>query len=62
MLKNMSDLSLETKLFNETLSMPVALAPVGCVACTPVAVKCRPLRRRMQRHPVYPLHRVCLPD
>lgn len=28
-LKNMSDLSLETKLFNETLSMPVALAPVG---------------------------------
>ncbi|STH92842.1 L-lactate dehydrogenase [Citrobacter braakii] len=28
-LKNMSDLSLETKLFNETLSMPVALSPVG---------------------------------
>lgn len=28
-LKNMSDLSLETKLFDETLSMPVALAPVG---------------------------------
>lgn len=28
-LKNMSDLSLETKLFNETLSMPVALGPVG---------------------------------
>ncbi|MGC0940342.1 FMN-dependent L-lactate dehydrogenase LldD [Pantoea agglomerans] len=28
-LKNMSELSLETKLFNETLSMPVALAPVG---------------------------------
>lgn len=28
-LKNMSDLSTETKLFNETLSMPVALAPVG---------------------------------
>ncbi|VEB52350.1 L-lactate dehydrogenase [Salmonella enterica subsp. enterica] len=28
-LKNMSDLSLETTLFNETLSMPVALAPVG---------------------------------
>jgi L-lactate dehydrogenase (cytochrome) len=28
-LKNMSALSLETKLFNETLSMPVALAPVG---------------------------------
>ncbi|ENV0990479.1 FMN-dependent L-lactate dehydrogenase LldD, partial [Salmonella enterica] len=27
--KNMSDLSLETTLFNETLSMPVALAPVG---------------------------------
>ena len=28
-LKNMSELSLETQLFNETLSMPVALAPVG---------------------------------
>ncbi|VDY65318.1 L-lactate dehydrogenase [cytochrome] [Shimwellia blattae] len=28
-LKNMSDLSLETRLFGETLSMPVALAPVG---------------------------------
>ncbi|CCK16835.1 L-lactate dehydrogenase [Cronobacter universalis NCTC 9529] len=28
-LKNMSDLSLETTLFNETLSMPVALGPVG---------------------------------
>lgn len=28
-LRNMSELSLETKLFNETLSMPVALAPVG---------------------------------
>ncbi|AHG19631.1 lactate dehydrogenase [Chania multitudinisentens RB-25] len=28
-LKNMSMLSLETQLFNETLSMPVALAPVG---------------------------------
>ena len=28
-LKNMSDLSLETKLFNETLSMPVAITPVG---------------------------------
>ncbi|WP_288493220.1 FMN-dependent L-lactate dehydrogenase LldD [uncultured Pantoea sp.] len=28
-LRNMSELSLETTLFNETLSMPVALAPVG---------------------------------
>ena len=28
-LKNMSDLSLETTLFKEQLSMPVALAPVG---------------------------------
>lgn len=28
-LKNMSELSLETQLFDETLSMPVALAPVG---------------------------------
>ncbi|WLS77895.1 FMN-dependent L-lactate dehydrogenase LldD [Erwinia pyri] len=28
-LRNMSSLSLETRLFNETLSMPVALAPVG---------------------------------
>ncbi len=28
-LKNMSDLSLETTLFNQKLSMPVALAPVG---------------------------------
>ncbi|CNF21421.1 FMN-dependent L-lactate dehydrogenase LldD [Yersinia nurmii] len=28
-LKNMSELSLETKLFDETLSMPVVLAPVG---------------------------------
>ena len=28
-LKNMSELSLETQLFGETLSMPVALAPVG---------------------------------
>lgn len=28
-LKNMSELSLETKLFDETLAMPVALAPVG---------------------------------
>src|SRR3990167_912467 len=28
-LRNMSELSLETRLFNETLSMPVALAPVG---------------------------------
>ncbi|MEL7941764.1 FMN-dependent L-lactate dehydrogenase LldD [Pseudomonas delhiensis] len=28
-LKNMSELSLETRLFNEPLAMPVALAPVG---------------------------------
>ena len=28
-LKNMSELSLETRLFDETLAMPVALAPVG---------------------------------
>ncbi|WP_339516278.1 FMN-dependent L-lactate dehydrogenase LldD [Pseudomonas sp. RL_15y_Pfl2_60] len=28
-LRNMSELSLETTLFNETLSMPVAIAPVG---------------------------------
>lgn len=28
-LKNMADLNLQTQLFNETLSMPVALAPVG---------------------------------
>ena len=28
-LRNMSDLSLETELFGETLAMPVALAPVG---------------------------------
>ncbi|MEN3752898.1 FMN-dependent L-lactate dehydrogenase LldD [Mangrovibacter sp. SLW1] len=28
-LNNMAELSLETKLFNETLSMPVALGPVG---------------------------------
>ncbi|ANI31126.1 lactate dehydrogenase [Yersinia entomophaga] len=28
-LKNMSELSLETRLFDETLSMPVVLAPVG---------------------------------
>ncbi|NWE73770.1 FMN-dependent L-lactate dehydrogenase LldD, partial [Pseudomonas gingeri] len=28
-LRNMSELSLETRLFGETLSMPVALAPVG---------------------------------
>ncbi|WP_336699948.1 FMN-dependent L-lactate dehydrogenase LldD [Pantoea dispersa] len=28
-LKNMAELSLKTRLFNETLSMPVALAPVG---------------------------------
>jgi len=28
-LRNMSDLSLETQLFGETLSMPVALAPIG---------------------------------
>lgn len=28
-LRNMSDLSLETRLFGETLSMPVALSPVG---------------------------------
>ncbi len=28
-LRNMSELTLETKLFDETLSMPVALAPVG---------------------------------
>ena len=28
-LKNMSELSLQTELFGETLSMPVALAPVG---------------------------------
>jgi L-lactate dehydrogenase (cytochrome) len=28
-LRNMSELSLETRLFNETLSMPVVLAPIG---------------------------------
>ncbi|ARU87346.1 FMN-dependent L-lactate dehydrogenase LldD [Pseudomonas sp. M30-35] len=28
-LRNMSELSLETQLFNETLSMPVAIAPIG---------------------------------
>lgn len=48
-LKNMSDLSLETTLFNETLSMPVALAPVACAACTPVAAKYRPPPPQTQR-------------
>ncbi|MFR3708185.1 MAG: alpha-hydroxy-acid oxidizing protein [Enterobacter hormaechei] len=62
-LKNMSDLSLETKLFNETLSMPVALAPVGL---------CGMYARRgevqaaaaadAKAHSVYPFHRVRLPD
>lgn len=38
-LNDMSALSLETKLFNETLSMPVALAPVGLTGMyAPVSV------------------------
>ena len=44
-LKNMSELSLETRLFNETLAMPVALAPVGLTA----AVKSRRRARRRRR-------------
>ncbi len=40
-LRNMSELSLETTLFNETLSMPVALARSGCAACMLVGAKCR---------------------
>ena len=32
-LKDMSLLSLETKLFGETLAMPIALAPVGLAGC-----------------------------
>jgi L-lactate dehydrogenase (cytochrome) len=60
-LKNMSDLSLETKLFNETLSMPVALAPVGCAACTPAAAKCRPPAADAKGIP-FTLSTVRLPD
>ncbi len=45
-LRNMSDLSLETTLFNEKLAMPTALAPVGLCGCTPAAAKCRPPARR----------------
>ena len=55
-LRNMSDLSLETTLFNEKLAMPTALAPVGL--CGMYA------RRRggRQRHSVHPLYRFRLPD
>lgn len=62
-LKNMSDLSPETTLFNETLSMPVALAPVGL---------CGMYARRgevqaaaaadAKGHSVHPFHRLRLSD
>lgn len=56
-LKNMSDLSLETTLFNETLSMPVALAPVG-----PSRRSTGRRRRRRKGHSVHPFHRLRLSD
>ncbi len=44
-LRNMSDLSLETTLFNEKLAMPTALAPVGLCGMYARRGECRPARR-----------------
>ncbi len=57
-LRNMSDLSLETTLFNEKLAMPTALAPVGL--CGMYARRGEGAGRRRggrQRHSVHPLYR-----
>ena len=45
-LKNMSDLSLETTLFNEKLSMPVALGPVGL--CGVLVRECKVHRKYLE--------------
>lgn len=61
-LKNMSDLSLETTLFNEKLSMPVALGPVGLwhVCATRRSSGCQ--SRGCAWHSVYSLDGFRLPD
>ena len=48
-LKDMSELSLETTLFNETLSMPVALAPVGLCGMYARRGEVQAQRRRMPK-------------
>ncbi len=52
----------ETTLFNEKLSMPVALGPVGLVACMRDAAKFRQPKRRMRMASVYSLDGFRLPD
>jgi isopentenyl diphosphate isomerase/L-lactate dehydrogenase-like FMN-dependent dehydrogenase len=58
-LKNMSALNLETKLFNETLSMPVALGPVRHVC--PTWRSAGGASGGAQGYSVYALDRVGLP-
>jgi hypothetical protein len=48
-LKNMSDLSLETKLFNETLSCLLRSPLSACAVCTPVVAKYRRPQRQMPK-------------
>lgn len=61
-LKNMSDLSLETTLFNETLSMPVALAPVGLCGMYARRGEVQAAAAADAGYSVYPLYRLRLPD
>jgi L-lactate dehydrogenase (cytochrome) len=61
-LRNMSDLSLETELFGEKLAMPVALAPVGLTGMYARRGEVQAARGRQPRHPVHPVHRVGVPD
>lgn len=56
-LRNMSSLDLTTTLFNETLSMPVALAPVGLCGMYARRGKCRPRARRIKRASRLPCRR-----
>lgn len=62
-LNDMSALSLETKLFNETLSMPVALAPVGL---TGMYARRGEVQAAMaadkKRYSIYAFNGFCLPD
>ena len=62
MLRNMSELSLQTTLFGEQLTMPVALGPVGLTGMYARRGEVQAARAAAKRHSVHAVHRVGLPD
>lgn len=61
-LNDMSALSLETKLFNETLSMPVALAPVGLTGMYARRGEVQAAMAADKRYSIYAFNSFCLSD